>query len=205
MKYIFLAGAPGSKWSSVARNIYYSPDIDRSDYTEDRVYSHSASGSLQPMHIGAYWDPGMEFDIPRNLSSLTKEELEQKFDSPFTGQGVRIIKSHIFCHNIDFLKATWPDCPVVLIYRSDDSCLGWWVKCGEFSIRYPSYDSYYVDLPTMAAAIGGQNADLLQARHRYQGPEPENNFELADLLKIARPGIEYTQYYAATDVKVMVI
>jgi hypothetical protein len=57
----------------------------------------------------------------------------------------------------------------------------------------------------MAAALGGQNADLLQARHRYQGPEPENNFELADLLKIARPSIEYTQYYAATDVKVMVI
>ena len=36
MKYIFLAGAPGSKWSSVAKNIYYSADIDRSDYRDER-------------------------------------------------------------------------------------------------------------------------------------------------------------------------
>ena len=30
-KYIFVSGAPGSKWSSVVKNIYYSPSIDSSD------------------------------------------------------------------------------------------------------------------------------------------------------------------------------
>jgi len=61
MKYIFVAGAPGSKWSSVVKNIYYSPDIDRSDYSDSRTYYHDASGKLELMHLGAYFDPGMEF------------------------------------------------------------------------------------------------------------------------------------------------
>ena len=44
MKYIFVAGAPGSKWSSVVKNIYYSPDIDRSDYKDERTYYHDEIG-----------------------------------------------------------------------------------------------------------------------------------------------------------------
>ena len=34
MKYIFLAGAPGSKWSSVCKNIYFSKDINHTDYKD---------------------------------------------------------------------------------------------------------------------------------------------------------------------------
>ena len=64
MKYIFVAGAPGSKWSSVAKNIYYSPDIDRSDYRAEWTYYHDASGKMDLMHLGAYFDPGMECDLP---------------------------------------------------------------------------------------------------------------------------------------------
>jgi len=37
MKYIFVAGAPGSKWSSVVKNIYYSESIDRSDYSDATI------------------------------------------------------------------------------------------------------------------------------------------------------------------------
>ena len=92
MKYIFCAGAPGSKWSSLIKNIYYSPDIDRSDYTDARTYYHDAPGTLQLMHLGAYFDPGMEFgknfDI---LDQYTKEECEQEFNRPFNGTGIRII------------------------------------------------------------------------------------------------------------------
>jgi len=62
MKYIFITGAPGSKWSSVAKNIYYSPSIDRSDYSEARTYyRQDSTGRQDLMHMGAYWDPGMEF------------------------------------------------------------------------------------------------------------------------------------------------
>jgi hypothetical protein len=104
MKYIFCAGAPGSKWSSLIKNIYYSPGVDRTDYSEARTYWHDAPGQLELMHLGAYFDPGMEFDLPVDLSTVSHIELERRFDQPFSGTGVRIVKSHIFAHNIDFLS-----------------------------------------------------------------------------------------------------
>ena len=53
-KYILVTGAPGSKWSSVVKNIYWSDDIDRTDYSKDREYYHEADtpGEPQLMHIG---------------------------------------------------------------------------------------------------------------------------------------------------------
>ena len=124
MKYIFVAGAPGSKWSSVVKNIYYSPSIDRSDYSDERTYYHDASGTLQLMHLGAYFDPGMEFELPEYLTHLPKQDAEKMFDRPFSGEGVRIIKSHIFSYqeNIEYLREHWPECPVVLVHRDNDSC-----------------------------------------------------------------------------------
>ena len=55
MKYILATGAPGSKWSSVIKKIYWSPDIDQSDYSFKRTYWHDADtpGNKQLMHIGA--------------------------------------------------------------------------------------------------------------------------------------------------------
>jgi len=65
--YILFTGAPGSKWSSVVKNIYWSDDVDHTDYSEARTYHHDADtpGRSHLMHIGAYWDPGMEFDVDR--------------------------------------------------------------------------------------------------------------------------------------------
>jgi hypothetical protein len=204
MKYIFCAGAPGSKWSSLIKNIYYSPTVDRSDYSEARTYWHDAPGELQLMHLGAYFDPGMEFDLPVDLSSLSKDELERRFDEPFSGKGVRIIKSHIFAHNVDFLRHVWPDSPIILALRDDDACLGWWVKCGHFNITYPSYNKYYVDLRTMARIIADQNRDIRTAWSRYSGVEPSNNFILMEVLKLL-PVEGYFQDYKQADLKVKVI
>ena len=203
MKYIFVAGAPGSKWSSVVKNIYYSLDIDRSDYSEDRTYWHDAPGTLELMHMGAYFDPGMEFDLPADISELSKVELERRFDEPFSGTGVRIIKSHIFTHNIGFLHHTWPDCPIVLVHRGDDACLGWWVKCGHFNITYPLYNNYYKDLRHMAVEIKQQNADM--RRHWDYASFVYNNRELCQQLGIAPPPEEYQQTYADNKVRVKVL
>ncbi len=205
MKYIFVAGAPGSKWSSVVKNIYYSPSLDRSDYSDARTYYHDANGKLELMHLGAYFDPGMEFDLPDDLMTLSKDALEDIFNSAFTGEGVRIIKSHIFSHNIDFLKACWPDCPIILVHRPDDACLGWWVKCGHFNITYPKYDKYYVDLRTMANIISEQNQDILDAYWHREGKEPATNHELAKILGIESPPLQYAQDYATNDIRVKVI
>ena len=63
MKYIFVVGAPGSRWSGVANSIYYSEQIDQSDDTPKRTYFNPKSPpkAKKLMHRGAYFDPGMEF------------------------------------------------------------------------------------------------------------------------------------------------
>ena len=206
MKYIFMTGAPGSKWSSVSKNIYYSPDIDRSDYSDARTYYHDASGTMQLMHMGAYFDPGMEFGSFFNeIDRYTREQCEAEFDRPFTGTGVRIIKSHVFAHNIDFLKDHWPDCPIILVQRPNDACLGWWVKCGHFTITYPKYDQYYQDLRTMSTIISSQNRAIQAAVWRYKGYVVNSNRELAKALNIQQLPAEYEQNYGADDIRVTVI
>lgn len=207
MKYIFVAGAPGSKWSSVVKNIYYSPDVDSSDYQDHWTYYHDAPGTLELMHLGAYFDPGMECDLPEDLHLCSRSQLEAMFDAPFkdSSAGVRIIKSHIFCDHIDFLKQTFPESPIVLVHRADDACLGWWVKCGHFDITYPKYDKYYVDLRHMAKIIKTQNAGLVRAWKQYSGDYPRHNRELAELLNLATPPQEYRQNYQDSDIAVKVI
>lgn len=205
MKYIFVAGAPGSKWSSVVKNIYYSPSIDRSDFHVQRTYYHDASGTMQLMHLGAYFDPGMESNLPEDINNYSKEQLEEMFDKEFSGEGVRIIKSHIFCHHIDFIKKTWPDCPIVLVHRENDSCLGWWVRCGHFNITYPKYDKYYKDLRTMAKIIDKQNNDLVDASYRHKATRVYNNTRLSLILEIQQPPDEYRQSYIENDIEVTVI
>jgi hypothetical protein len=207
MKYIFVAGAPGSKWSSVVKNIYYSPCIDQSDYSNERTYYHDASGEMQLMHLGAYFDPGMEFALPESMSTLTRVNAEKIFDEPFDKQGVRIIKSHIFSYydNIQYLREQWPDCPIVLVHRNDDACLGWWVKCGHFNITYPSYDWYYRDLKYMATIIKRQNQGITKAWDDFEGTEVYTNLRLALRLGIQSPPDEYRQNYIDNDVKVKVL
>jgi hypothetical protein len=206
MKYIFVAGAPGSKWSSVVKNIYYSPDIDRSDYSDARTYYHDAPGQRELMHLGAYFDPGMEFGgFFDQLNQYTREQCEAEFDRPFSGTGIRIIKSHVFANHIDYIKATWPESPVVLVHRDDDACLGWWVKCGHFDITYPSYKLYYKNLQTMANIIRDQNDGIQQGAWQYPRRQPQTNQELARILDIAEPPEEYYQGYAQNNIRVRVI
>lgn len=206
MKYIFVAGAPGSKWSSVVKNIYYSPDIDRSDYSDARTYYHDASGKLDLMHLGAYFDPGMEFgDWFDRLDQHTPAECEAEFNRPFSGSGVRIIKSHVFAHHIDFLKQHWPGSPIILVLRNNDSCLGWWVRCGHFDITYPLYHSYYHNLREMSVHIDRQNQDITAAWNSYYGVTPADNYALAEACGIQPAGSDYYQNYSESNIGIKVI
>jgi len=228
MKYIFIVGAPGSKWSSIAKTIYFSPDIDRTDASPDREYWHSAWGEPQLMHtdvnsrnscasnsnlekpqlmhIGAYFDPGMEFGkYFDRLDQYSRDENEREFNRPFTGSGVRIIKSHVFAHHIDYIKQTWPDCPIVLVERSDDDCLNWWIKTGGFETVYPDYKEYYQNLSVMAKRIKEQNIDIRKAQVSYPGHPIDTNITLSKLLKITTPPFEYFQNYMKIKITVTLI
>ena len=191
MKYILFTGAPGSKWSSVAENIYQSPDIDRSDSTSERAYKKDVV-----KHQGAYFDPGMEFDNSR-----------ENWDRPFSGTGRRIIKSHTFAHQLDELKTL--GYPLVLVYRSHLECYDWWMQAGGFGITYPNYRDYYKDPENMWTEIKRQNIDIkiFIQKNIERITCPMDNFQLCDELGIKSPGPRdsiHTHNYADKDIKVYV-
>jgi len=144
---------------------------------------------------------GKNFD---RLDQLTVKECEAEFDRPFSGTGVRIVKSHVFCHYTDFLRTHWPDCPVVTVYRPNDACLGWWVRCGHFGITYPDYAEYYQDLNWMHRRITEQNADMIASLNKTATVMCSNNQHLCNTLGIAPPDESYQQDYSDSDVYVKV-
>ena len=199
-RYIIFTGAPGSKWSSVVKNIYWSADIDQSDYTTDRQYYHDADtpGQKQLMHLGAYWDPGMEFEPtewnePFTLKKINWEQLDLK----------RIIKSHVFAYELNRFKDQYP---IVMVYRNDVDCLEWWKKCGHFNITYPLYGSYYKDLHNMWNEIQKQNKSIMQfVKSNYEKiTQPKNNVELCQTLEIELPEDLQVHNYTEKDIKVYV-
>jgi hypothetical protein len=196
MNYIFFTGAPGSKWSSVVKNIYQSADIDRSDYSDARTYYHDADtpGNLQLMHIGAYWDPGMEFD-PLDAD---------QWDRPFNGAGRRIVKSHVFAYYLEWLKQF--NCPIVMVYRNDYECLEWWKLCGEFSITYPTYATYYKNLDHMWGEIQLQNSSIMNFVNDNHSriKRVSCNLELCSTLELSNSGINTNHNYKEKDITVYV-
>jgi len=92
-----------------------------------------------------------------------------------------------------------------LIDRTDDACLGWWVKCGEFKITYPLYRDYYKDLRQMAECIRRENEGNRRAAREWPATVVETNRQLARTLGIQVPATEYYQDYTASDIKVTVI
>jgi hypothetical protein len=192
-KYILVTGAPGSKWSSVVKNIYWSDDIDRTDYSKDREYYHEADtpGEPQLMHIGAYWDPGMEFDV-------------DNWDEPFTGQGTRIVKAHTFAHELDRLATLGH--PIVMVYRNDVECFEWWKLCGEFGITYPRYNEYYKNLDVMWQHIQRQNKDIQNfiKNNPNRIQQVDSNIALCRLLDIDFQSNETGHIYKQKDIKVYV-
>ena len=190
--YILFTGAPGSKWSSVVKNIYWSKDIDHTDYIEARTYWHDADtpGQKQLMHIGAYWDPGMEFDV-------------DEWDKPFSGTGKRIVKAHTFAHQLNTLKLK--NYPIVMVYRNDYECLEWWKLCGEFNITYPNYQ-YFENLDKMWEHIQKENNDILNfiKDNKQRVTKVYDNFTLCRLLDIEFPVKGIRHNYNEKDITVYV-
>lgn len=183
--YIFVVGAPGSRWSGVAKSIYSSDSINRSDYSKERLYHNPHTKEL--MHLGSYFDPGMEYgDSLKNFDSLSKSNLIEMFDSAFSDPGPnKIIKSHVLAEHIGKLNLLFPD-PVILVYRYNDDCFDWWKEAGGWNISYPNYQ-WYKDDAGMKAQIEIQNEAILQFKTKHKLYSLQDNLQLADVLKIQKP------------------
>ena len=199
MKYIFVVGAPGSRWSGVANSIYYSEQIDQSDDTPERTYFNPKSPpkAKQLMHRGAYFDPGMEFGNElENFDSLSKQDLEKIFDAPFQGADkIRIIKSHVLSKHVDRLADLFDD-PIVLVYRHDQDCFDWWKQAGGWDITYPNYQ-WYKDDENIQKEIAEQNHSVKKFVEKNKLYSLHNNIQLQELLQIKSLG-----FNVFTDVEV---
>lgn len=196
--YIFVVGAPGSKWSGVARSIYMSPMINRTDHRDSNVYNHRGTAVN---HIGSYFDPGMEYgDFFDHIEDYSREECEAEFDRPFSDtEGPKIIKSHVLSKKIHVLRERWPNCPIVMVLRKDDDCWLWWKQAGGFDITYPSYE-WYRDEIVMRGEIASQNRGIEKWFHK--GKQCSNSNELAEVLGILDPEIKD---FSAQDTQVSVL
>ena len=185
--YLLMTGAPGSRWSGVANNIWKSFDIDQSDYSPERTYSHNKSR----LHSGAYFDPMMEFEFE-----------VANWDKPFdksAPEGVRLIKSHTLATQLDNYKKY----PIIMVYRNDYECLEWWNECGGFDIPYPKYD-WYKNQDNMFLQIQRQNQDIMTFiyKNKDRVTRCENNLDVLDLLELDA-SVDLDDY-ASKDVSVYV-
>jgi len=193
--YLLMTGAPGSRWSGVANNIWKSFDIDQSDYSPERTYSHNKTR----LHSGAYFDPMMEFEF--EVSNWDKpfdhRGLLESFLS--ASKGVRLIKSHTLATQLENYKKY----PIIMVYRNDYECWEWWNECGGFDIPYPKYD-WYKNQDNMFAQIQRQNQDIMTFiyKNRDRVTRCSSNLEVLDLLGLDK-SVDL-DHYASKDVSVYV-
>ena len=177
---IFFTGVPGSKWSGIAQVIESTLDLNISDRTPEREYTHANFSG----HKGAYFGTGMEF--PPNLKLV---------DNAHTSMdGSRLIKSHDWSYMLDDIRREYPLDWIILIYRNDEDSFSWWKKAGGFNISYPRYDAY-IDDKTIRKAIGRQNQLMIQYaidNNIMWQPFNENFFK--DEFKIESPHLPYENW-----------
>jgi hypothetical protein len=160
-KLIFYTGAPGSKWSATAHLITMNEryPINVSDYSDDKVYTHSDIGIS---HLGAYWGPGNgvgeQFD---RLSSMSKEDILLEIDKPYKDKNwnqYRLIKCHHFSTQLDHIVKTFPNSKIIIVLRPDIICYKGWIAAGGFEgITYPDYKTFYKDKETIEKKIDEEN------------------------------------------------
>jgi len=149
---IFFTGVPGSRWSGIAQIIESLNNINTSDRTPERTYTHNQYSG----HCGAYFGLDME--------------LEAYLDGPYIDKawsnlsGTKIIKSHDWAYILDLVKEKFPDDWIMLVYRPDMASYAWWHEAGGFKIKYPNYAAY-IDSTTMLGEIAKQNSAILQFAH----------------------------------------
>lgn len=154
---VFITGAPGSKWSGIAHALSYAEPVNNSDNHASRTYV----GEVGVVHFGNYFGPGMGFgeDFDR-LDELPKDQVIADLSKPFREPGgVVLLKSHLFARHLGHLREMFPRSRTLLVYRTDEECLDWWIQCGAFGISFPDY-SWYQEMANMQTQIAIDNAAI---------------------------------------------
>jgi hypothetical protein len=166
---IIATGVPGSKWSGIFKSMSLVPSLinnscgDGLGYGKEFFDTRKGEIRRYGWHYGKYWGPhhdqGHGFD---DLRSMTKKEILVEFMKPYENWDmVKIIKSHWFAYDLDYLIELFPHAKVVACYLPDDYAFKWWHKLGGWDIKYPPYD-WYVNDAKMKTEIRISNGLLLK-------------------------------------------
>jgi len=182
-EYLLVTGAPGSRWSGVVRDFYYSPDINTSDYKKKNSYTRK--GQEKPMHFGEYFGVNQQYSTNR-----------LEWDKPFkkNSKGLKIIKSHDFAYQLPQLKEHKQ--PMLLVYREPILCFRWWKEAGGWDISYPNYE-HYGDDEMMFLNIQNESQELQTFLYYNQSNITEclSTYDICDFI-----GIDYPEgIYSITD------
>ena len=179
-EYILATGAPGSRWSGVVKGIYYSPDINQSDYKKENIFyfrEEDEDEGKKPNHFATYFGAGQKYGVQR-----------EEWDKPFKkdSEGIKIIKSHDFAYQLDYLTKYVQ--PIIIVYRSPIDCFEWWHEAGGWDIKYPNYE-HYVDDDMLFLEIENQCAEIQRFLHYNKSyiTKCENPYELCDFIDIRYP------------------
>ena len=156
-EHLFFTGVPGSHWSAIAQDLETISGFNTSDRTENRAYKHEVYSG----HLGSYFGTDMEFTA--NIETMSDTYITQHINSPWkTSAGTKIVKSHEWAYKLRYIKKTFLNDWIMLVYRPDIQSQAWWHEAGGFSkISYPSYASYK-DPINMMCEIMKQNQSILQ-------------------------------------------
>lgn len=123
--------------------------MNTSDRTPEREYDHHSYTG----HKGAYFGPGMEFEL-----ILDEDYIDQAWLQP---GGCKLIKSHEWSYYLGEIREKFPDDWIMMIYRPDMVSYAWWHEAGGFQIQYPNY-SAYKNSSNMLSEIMKQNSCILE-------------------------------------------
>jgi len=152
---IWFCGIPGSKWSGIDIHMRHCLPVDRSDENDERLHfhKHNEKGYTFNGHRGSYWGPGQGCgESWTDLANIGKDNIIEEINKEFTGEGLRIIKSHAFARykNLDFLYDNFKGDWLVLLKRKPFDSFMWWHAIMSFDDDvYPSYSEMYENSTTM--------------------------------------------------------
>ena len=161
-KFIFVTGVPGSSWSMLSHRLKLVVGADTSDCDGTRQYRFNADSKDLGSHFGCYFGPNNEFgqDFDR-IAAYTPEQFTQACREPFADNDqAKMIRSHWFSHQLDWLWDNFKGHDLFLIYRSNELAFDRWMARGGFNITHPVY-TWYQDPAGMQAAIAQENSAIL--------------------------------------------
>ncbi len=179
-KFFFAAGVAGSGWSMITQQIkyVYKAKFDFTDENKEKMYrlpDHLLSEYVihnpnwEPStHHGTYFGPtdqyGNNFD---NLSNSSVDDFYKECLRPFSAEDkpLKLIKSHWFSYNLDWL---WENCKghaMILIHRDSEPAHEWWHKMGGWDIQHPSY-TWYENSEKLLNQIKKENNSILEFADR---------------------------------------